>query len=231
MKDIRRTPSAGSRSLLAVGLALAAVAGGCISPQLLQDKENEIATLREERTRLKKDLRDKERELETLEVALAEANARPSDLGIGLLPEPEPNYPELSNLGIDTRMQAGNLVISVPAEITFGSGKAELSAQGQSALRVVANTLLRDYAGHTYWIEGHTDTDPITKAKQFASNRDLSVARAVSVLHYLVEQCAVPDAQCKVVGHGEYVPVAPNSSATGKAKNRRVEIVVHRPGS
>jgi chemotaxis protein MotB len=145
------------------------------------------------------------------------------------LPE-QPDYPELDDLGIDTSLRAGNLVITVPAEITFPSGKAELSSKGQSALRVVANTLSRDYSGHEYWIEGHTDTDPISKAN-FDSNRDLSVARAISVLHYLVEQCSIPDSQCKVVGHGEYVPVAPNSSASGKAQNRRVEIVVHRPGT
>ena len=227
MKDIRRKSNE-RRGLLAVGLLLAALAGGCVSPQLLQDKDNEIATLREERTRLKKELRDRERELETLEVALAEASARPLDIQPTVIPA-EPDYPELDNLGIDTRMQAGNLVISVPAEITFPSGKAELSAQGQSALRVVANTLLREHDGQEYWIEGHTDSDPISKAK-FASNRDLSVARAVSVLHYLVEECGVPDAQCKVVGHGEYVPIASNGSSAGKAQNRRVEIVVHRPG-
>ena len=56
----------------------------------------------------------------------------------------------------------------------------------------------------------------------------LSVARAMAVLHYLVESCGIPDDQCVVAGHGQYSPVAENSDNAGKARNRRVEIVVHK---
>ncbi len=226
MKDNRRTAGALPPSLSAAGLLLALVAGGCVSPQILKDKDNEIATLREERTRLKKELQDKNGELESLEVALAEANVTRDRT-----PVPDPDYPELDEQGITTYFQpGGNLVISVPAEITFPSGKADLSKQGRDALSVVARTLSQNYPGHDYWIEGHTDTDPISKAK-FESNRALSLARAMSVLHYLVEDCGVADDQCVVAGHGEYEPRAANDSGQGKAQNRRVEIVVHKPGT
>jgi flagellar motor protein MotB len=50
----------------------------------------------------------------------------------------------------------------------------------------------------------------------------------MAVLTYLVEDCGIPDAQCIVAGHGEYEPIAPNKAEGEKAKNRRVEIVVHR---
>jgi len=226
MKNIHSMSSRPSPWLLGSGLALALVAGGCISPQLLKDKENEIVTLREERASLKKQLRTAQNELSSLEMAYAEASVRPAEPVDLYPPAPQDDYPELDAVGITTSQRQGDLVISVPAEVTFNSGKAELTSQGKSALRVVASTLLRDYDGYRYWIEGHTDSDPIKKAK-FDSNRDLSVARALSVLHFLVEECQVPDSNCVVAGHGEYRPVAANSGSS-KALNRRVEIVVHR---
>lgn len=225
MKDNRRTADTPSRPLLAVGLVLALVGGGCVSPQLLQDKDNEIATLREERTRLKKELRDRDSEIQSLELALSEAQTMPV---VDVQPASHNELNELTDLGIGVDTRGTTLVLSIPAEITFPSGKAALSRQGRDALLVVANTLSRDYPEHNYWIEGHTDTDPISKAN-FESNRALSIARAMSVLHFLVEDAGIPDSQCVVAGHGEYRPVAANSSSTGKAQNRRVEIVVHRP--
>jgi chemotaxis protein MotB len=49
----------------------------------------------------------------------------------------------------------------------------------------------------------------------------------MAVLHFLVEECGVPDDQCVVAGHGQYEPIAANDSKSSKARNRRVEIVVH----
>lgn len=204
-------------------LACLGLLGSCASQKQLQDYENEILALRQERTDLKKELRSKELQLDNYEIRLAEANAQ-------LLDRPEaPDFPELDALGIDYGQRGGNMVISVPSEITFASGKADLSKGGKSALQTVAGTLTREYPDGLYWIEGHTDTDPISKSK-FESNRQLSVLRAMAVLHFLVEECSVPDEQCVVAGHGEYAPVAENDSKTGKARNRRVEIVVHAAG-
>ena len=56
------------------------------------------------------------------------------------------------------------------------------------------------------------------------------MARAMEVHAFLVEQCGIPDDQCVVAGYGQYRPVASNDSADGKAKNRRVEITVHKAG-
>jgi chemotaxis protein MotB len=116
---------------------------------------------------------------------------------------------------------------SIPSEITFPSGKAQLSEQGKNALTVVSRTLIDQYPAAEYWIEGHTDSDPIRKSS-FPTNRDLSLARSMAVLHYLVNDTGIPDGQCVVAGWGEYRPVAANDSNTNKSRNRRVEIVVHR---
>jgi chemotaxis protein MotB len=212
---------------LIAALALVAAAS-CTSPQMkaaLDEREQDNRTLREERARLKGQNRDLSSQNASLETALAEANAR-------LLEEPDRDagqrFGELDDAGIGYGMRDGRMVISIPQELTFGSGKAELSSAGRKALEAVARTLKENYPDAEYWIEGHTDNDPIVKSK-FASNRDLSLARAMAVLHYLVDDADIADGQCVVAGWGPYRPVASNDSRTNKAKNRRVEITVDRP--
>ena len=195
--------------------------GSCASQATLKQYQDEVRVLREERTQLKKENRDLRSQNEAYEVSLAEANVKPST------PAPLAENSELDGLGIDYYTdKAGNAVFSIPSEITFPSGKAELTKKGQEALHVVARTLIEQHKGKDYWIEGHTDTDPIVKSK-WESNRQLSVERAMAVLSFLVEDCNVPDEQCIVAGHGQYQPRTPNQDNASKARNRRVEIVVH----
>jgi chemotaxis protein MotB len=209
-------------------LALAPLAASCASTQYqaaLDEREQENRRLREERASLKLANRDLASQRESLETALAEANAR-------LLAEPErapgQSFGELDQAGIGYGMRDGRMVISIPQELTFASGKADLSPAGRKALAAVARTLSQSYPEGEYWIEGHTDNDPIVKSS-FASNRDLSLGRAMAVLRYLVDDAGVPDGQCVVAGWGPYRPVAPNDGKANKAKNRRVEIVVEQP--
>jgi len=196
--------------------------GSCATQKTLKQYQDEVRVLREERTQLKKENRDLRAQNEAYEVQLANAGAPKSE------PISVEDDDRLGKVGVDIGRDAyGNTVISIPAEITFPSGKAELTKQGKEALKVVATVLLEDHGSGHYWIEGHTDTDPISKSK-WESNRDLSVARAMAVLHYLVEDCNVPDDRCVVAGHGQYDPLTGNDDHSGKARNRRVEIVVHR---
>jgi chemotaxis protein MotB len=194
---------------------------GCASQKTMMQYQDEVRALREERTQLKKENKELRAQNEAYEASLAEASVKP------MAPTVTPDNPELDAYGIDTSIRGGNFVFSIPAEITFASGKAELTKKGQEALQAVARVLLADHKGRQYWIEGHTDTDPIVKSK-WESNRDLSVERAMAVLHFLVEDCSVPDDQCVVAGHGQYQPLAANDDKAGKARNRRVEIVVHK---
>lgn len=217
--------------LLALSLALAPLFASCAAQQykaVADEREQENRALREERSRIKGENRDLTAEKTSLETQLAEANAR-------LLEQPErgadQNYSELDELGIGYGMRDGRMVISIPTEITFGAGRADLSGDGKKALKAVARTLSKDYpvGQFEYWIEGHTDSDPIQKSK-FGSNRELSLARAMAVLRCLVDDANVPDDACVVSGWGPHRPVASNDSRGNKAKNRRVEIVVERAG-
>ncbi len=202
----------------------------CVSGQAHQraidEKEATIRALREEKVDLKQQLLALRSQHEEVLGQLSDATTQ--------RPEPaaskqqrQPDLSELDAVGISHGMRGGNMVISIPSSITFGSGQAKLSDSGKKALQKVASTLKREYGGARYSIEGHTDTDPIKKSG-FDSNRDLSVTRAMAVLRYLVEECGIPDERCIVAGHGQYDPRAPNKTEADKSRNRRVEIVVLR---
>lgn len=215
---------AGLLCVFGVGLASA----GCTSPEqyrkALDEKDEQIRALREERANLKRERDEQMSQLDSMSVRLQEANARVSQA-----PEKTEELhsePGLEELGIGYGMRDGMTVITIPSSITFPSGKAELSAEGKNALKQVAAVLKQSHSSGVYWIEGHTDTDPIRKSS-FDSNRELSLARAMAVLAFLVEDCRIPDEQCVLVGYGQYRPLDTGTSAAAKAKNRRVEIVVH----
>lgn len=194
----------------------------CASQKTLKQYQDEVRTLREERTQLKKENRDLRSTNEQYETQLAEASMKPAPSA------PIADNPELDALGIEYgRDSFGNTVISIQSEITFSAGKSEITKKGEEALRAVARELTEKHPSARYWIEGHTDADPIKKSK-WESNRELSVARAMAVLSYLVEDCNVPDSACIVAGHGQYDPKADGGDASAKARNRRVDIIVHR---
>ncbi|MCI0499837.1 MAG: OmpA family protein [Planctomycetales bacterium] len=123
--------------------------------------------------------------------------------------------------------RAGTITVTLPNEILFASGKATLKSSTSAELDQIYSVLRERYSGRQVDVVGHTDTDPIRRTKdQWKDNWDLSAERALTVLRYLVDRGVQPDNICGVAC-GESRPVAPNTSAAGKAKNRRVEIVVH----
>lgn len=223
VKTLNRLSMAGW-FLLAIGQA------SCVSSrgyqQAMDEKEAEIRGLREERAALKAQFQKQRSDLDSARGQASEANAKVAEPAEPV-ETPDAKFPELDKMGISYGMRDGNMVISIPSSITFPSGQATLSKDGQTALKEVAATLKKQYPQAKYEFEGHTDTDPIKKSK-FTSNRELSIARAMAVLTYLVEECSIKDDQCVVSGYGQYEPVAKNDNDKDKAKNRRVEIVVRR---
>jgi chemotaxis protein MotB len=193
--------------------------------QVVAEKDAQIRELHEERSTLKHQIQGLKSQLDNAHGELADASSRTITPAAAQDVRDEA-MPELDSVGVTYGRRNGNMTLSIPSSITFPSGEATLSKAGEKALRQVASTLKQKYAGAVFSIEGHTDTDPIKKSK-FQTNRDLSIARARAVHTFLVVECGVPDAKCVVVGHGEYDPVAPNSGEKDKARNRRVEVVVH----
>ncbi len=216
-----------------VGALLLPLVSSCVTSRthqhVVEEKDQMIQELREEREGLKKQVAGLRTNLDSAHGDLANASAQlsaPTPTVIAV-PETKERIPELDKVGVTYGMRDGNMVITIPSAITFKSGEATLSKDGEKALRSVASTLKSKYGDDKYSIEGHTDSDPIKKSK-YASNRELSIARARAVHTFLVVECNVADEKCVVVGHGEYLPVASNANDKDKAKNRRVEIVVHK---
>lgn len=135
---------------------------------------------------------------------------------------------ELKNQLRDTKvkldMEKRGLVITLANNILFDSGKAKIKDDARGVLDKITTVLNERAAKKDVGVEGHTDNVPITYSS-WKSNRELSTARANDVYHYLVKRKVSPN-RLTTMGYGEFRPVASNNSERGRAKNRRVEIVI-----
>jgi chemotaxis protein MotB len=110
--------------------------------------------------------------------------------------------------------------VNVPGDVLFDAGRATLKDSSKSTLNKIAGAIKKDYAGKHVFVDGHTDSDPITKTKgMWEDNLDLSAARARAVAQYLTSQgLAVKNVDTRAFGSTK-----PKKS---KEASRRVEIVV-----
>lgn len=133
---------------------------------------------------------------------------------------------EIDNGQITISELKGRLTVNLVDAILFDSGKAEVKAEGLKVLQKVVD-ILKDVSGKSIRIEGHTDNVPIIGglAQKYPSNWELAAARAVNVARFLQERGINPHT-LNAVAHGEYKPVAENETEIGRAKNRRIEIIL-----
>ena len=117
------------------------------------------------------------------------------------------------------------ITATLPNEILFAAGSAELKKGTIKELEEVYSVLRSRYGDKDISIVGHTDSDPI-KSSGWKDNWQLSTERSLAVVRYLVSK-GMPTSQIKATGVGEHRPLEKNTTAAGKAKNRRVEFVVH----
>lgn len=115
------------------------------------------------------------------------------------------------------------LVLAIPEAFAFDAGQAELSPTAESLMSRVGRVLIT--LPNAVRIEGHTDNTPI-KNTRFASNWDLSTARATRVVAFFVVRAGLAPNRLSAAGYSEFHPRADNASAEGRAKNRRVDIVI-----
>jgi len=128
------------------------------------------------------------------------------------------------DLGDQVQMteDSGKIVLQLPERILFSSGQAVLNEGAKRTLSEFSESL-KQVDGEIV-VEGHTDDVPV-KAGRFASNWELSAARAFSVIEEL-DRDGVPADRLAAWGFGQNRPIAPNKDATSRAKNRRIEIVL-----
>ena len=125
-----------------------------------------------------------------------------------------------------SRLQ-GKLTVNILDRILFDSGEAELKPGGEAVLRKVADVLSQHPSLQIHVI-GHTDNVPIRAGakSRYASNWELSMARATAAVRFLSEKAGVDPRRLGAVGYGEFRPIADNSTAEGRARNRRIAITI-----
>ena len=121
----------------------------------------------------------------------------------------------------------GKLTVNILDRILFDSGEAELKPDGGEVLRKVAGILAQHPTLKVHVI-GHTDNIPIRPSarNRFASNWELSTARATAAVRFLTERAGVDPSRLGAVGYGEFRPVAENTTAEGRARNRRIALTI-----
>ncbi|HMJ50712.1 MAG TPA: OmpA family protein [Polyangiaceae bacterium] len=162
-------------------------------------------------------LEDAKQRLEELRKAQAATEARTA-----LYKQLIQKFKKLTDAGqLRIELRDGRMILQLPNDVLFDSGQAAVKPDGQRAIGQVAG-VLKTLGGRKFQVAGHTDNVPIDRAK-FASNWELSTARAVAVVRYLVSQGVASEA-LSAAGYGEFAPLVANDTAEHKAKNRRIEI-------
>lgn len=121
----------------------------------------------------------------------------------------------------------GRLTVNMVEKILFDSGKAEIKPAGLNVLKRIGS-IIKDSTEKNIRVEGYTDNVPISPRLKgtYPSNWELSTARAGSVVHFLQDSLGIPGERLSICGFGPYQPVADNGTATGRALNRRIQIVL-----
>jgi flagellar motor protein MotB len=131
----------------------------------------------------------------------------------------------IANLpGIHVRQDGDVIRIELPGDQLFNPGTVQLRAGADGLLRSVAADLVQNYPQQLVGIEGHGDESP---SPQFPSDQHLTVQQAMTVYEVLTRTGGMPAKQLFVVGHGSAHPVVSNATDAGRARNRRIEIVVY----
>lgn len=197
---------------LAAGiLAVSITLSGCTTlrqNQKMQQLQNEVSILKHRLNQLRK---ERQKEVDKLE----EAKTQLADTLRG----------EIADYRAKLEMTERGLVVTFLDEIFFDSGKATIKPEAEGTLRKVSGVLKNEVPGYLIVIEGHTDNIPI-KYSRWRSNWELASARALSVLHYFIEEGDIQPERISAHSYGEFTPVADNSSPQGRRQNRRVEVVI-----
>jgi len=209
--------------LVSAAVAASAAMGGCVSTgkyeKLETEKNQEITSLRNEKNSLQEQIAALEKQKTELQSSSQQSQSQYDALVKKLSAEVEKGQ-------LQVRQYQNMLTVDVAEKIFFDSGRAALKDSGKEVLAKVGEAL-KSYDDKIIRVVGYTDNVPISKASQsiYATNWELSVARATNVVRYL-QDVGVPPDRMVAAGRGEYAPIASNDSPEGRQKNRRIEIML-----
>jgi chemotaxis protein MotB len=127
--------------------------------------------------------------------------------------------------GLTVEQKNGKVYVSMENKLLFNSGSWAVGPEGKKAV-VEVGKVLGDNPDISVLIEGHTDDDGFSSSGPIANNWDLSTKRATAIVAILSENRAINKQNLTAAGRGEFSPLTSNATAEGKAKNRRIEIIL-----
>lgn len=188
----------------------------------LEAKEKALAAEQDRLNKLKADLESSSKRLADLENMIAQKDAAMNKLKESL----SKALNAFEGKGLTIHQKDGKVYVSMENKLLFQTGSWTVGAEGRKAVVEVGKVLAQN-PDISVLIEGHTDDQKFAGAVGSVENNwDLSTKRATAVVNILTENKAVVKTNLTAAGRGEYAPIASNETAEGKAKNRRIEIIL-----
>ncbi len=187
----------------------------------LEAKEQALATESERLNNLKKELESRSKRVAELEnvIAAKDANMRALKDAISKA------LTNFEGKGLTVEQRDGKVYISMENKLLFKSGSWSVGTEGRKAVQQLGS-VLGENPEISILIEGHTDNDPYSGNGQLSGNWDLSTKRATAIVNILRENNSINPENLTAAGRGEFAPIATNDTAAGKAKNRRIEVIL-----
>jgi chemotaxis protein MotB len=188
---------------------------------LLETKEQALASESMRLNTLKKELEARSYRVAELESVIAMKDKAMTNLKNAITKA----LTDFEGKGLTIEQRDGKVYVSMENKLLFRSGSWAVGSQGRQAVEQLGN-VLADNPDIAILIEGHTDNVPYKGNSQLSGNWDLSTKRATAIVNILRENLNIYPENLTAAGRGEYAPVASNDTVEGKAKNRRIEVVL-----
>ena len=187
----------------------------------LEAKEQALATESERLNTLKKELESRSQRVAELENVIAAKDASMRALKDAI----SKALTNFEGKGLTVEQRNGKVYVSMENKLLFQSGSWSVGTEGRKAVQQLGSVLAEN-PDIAILIEGHTDDDPYAGNEQLSGNWDLSTKRATAIVNILRENNSISPENLTAAGRGEFAPIASNDTAEGKAKNRRIEVIL-----
>ena len=187
----------------------------------LNAKELALAAENDRLLKLEADMQERSQRIAELETLIASKDQAMRDLKDAI----SKALTAFEGKGLTVEQRDGKVYVSMENKLLFKSGSWAVGSEGRQAIEQLGSVLAEN-PDIAVLIEGHTDNDPFSSGGQIANNWDLSTKRATAIVQILNENEAIKPESLTAAGRGEFAPIATNETTQGKAKNRRIEVVL-----
>ena len=187
----------------------------------LEEKERALAAEQARLEKLEKDLAARSKRVNELEGLIAAKDAKMNALKNAV----SNALTNFEGKGLSVEQRDGKVYVSMENKLLFDSGSWAVNSEGRKAVQQLG-TVLGQNPDIAVLIEGHTDNVPYGGNGALKDNWDLSTKRATSIVQILEENKQIDPSNLTAAGRGEFLPVASNETTEGKARNRRIEVIL-----